>query len=160
CSVTSGRADAIVVGDAISADDAHDTGIDARTRDVDDVADDAHADAMAPIDSAPLDGASTDDSGTPGDGPAEDGSPADAACHGPMCAPRFGAFVRIGPGSFVMGSPSSDPTASGVETPQHRVLITRPFWLGATEVTQQQFLEIMGFNPSHAVDCGGDCPVD
>jgi formylglycine-generating enzyme required for sulfatase activity len=48
-------------------------------------------------------------------------------------------LVRIEPGEFWMGSPDSDPEAGAHEKPQHRVRITRPFYLGVTEVTRGQF---------------------
>jgi formylglycine-generating enzyme required for sulfatase activity/Leucine-rich repeat (LRR) protein len=35
------------------------------------------------------------------------------------------------------------------EIPRHKVRITEPFWLGATEVTQQDYERVMGNNPSH-----------
>lgn len=35
------------------------------------------------------------------------------------------------------------------ETPQHTVLLTRPFYLGMHKVTQQQYSTLMGTNPSH-----------
>ena len=38
-----------------------------------------------------------------------------------------------------MGSPESDKDAGPGEKPQHRVRITRPFYLGVTEVTRGQF---------------------
>ena len=34
------------------------------------------------------------------------------------------------------------------EGPRHRVRITRPFWLGATVVTQEEYQRVMGSNPS------------
>jgi len=74
-------------------------------------------------------------------------------------------FVLIPPGEFMMGSTEEEvlqlaqegkrDNASRIymkdllsETPQHRVQITRPFWLGITEVTQAQYQHIMGNNPS------------
>ena len=38
-----------------------------------------------------------------------------------------------------MGSPDDDKDADDREKPQHRVRITRPFYLGSTEVTRGQF---------------------
>ena len=35
------------------------------------------------------------------------------------------------------------------EKPQHRVRITRPFYLGATEVTQGQYQAVTGQSPSY-----------
>jgi formylglycine-generating enzyme required for sulfatase activity len=48
-------------------------------------------------------------------------------------------LVLIPAGAFLMGSPDSDKDASDAEKPQHRAQITRPFYLGATEVTVGQF---------------------
>ena len=48
-------------------------------------------------------------------------------------------LVLIPSGEFLMGSPDSDKDAQDDEKPQHRVRITRPFYLGATEVTVGQF---------------------
>jgi len=71
-------------------------------------------------------------------------------------------FVLIPPGEYLMGSTEEEVaqlTEEGKvsrsymrrlpsEAPQHRVRITQPFWLGATEVTQAQYQRIMGSNPS------------
>ena len=46
-------------------------------------------------------------------------------------------FVPIPAGSFMMGSPSSEPERESNER-QHRVTISRPFYLQTTEVTQDQ----------------------
>jgi len=62
-------------------------------------------------------------------------------------------------GEFLMGSPDSDKDAVFWELPQHRVLITRPFYLGVTEVTQGQYRAVTGQNPSHFKG-SDDLPVE
>jgi formylglycine-generating enzyme required for sulfatase activity len=58
-------------------------------------------------------------------------------------------LVLIPAGEFLMGSPDTDNDAKADEKPQHRVRITRPFYLGATEVTQGQYQSITGESPSN-----------
>lgn len=48
-----------------------------------------------------------------------------------------------------MGMSLGDPDAMDDERPAHRVTITSPFYLGRTEVTQGQWVAIMGYNPSY-----------
>ena len=55
-------------------------------------------------------------------------------------------MVLIREGEFMMGSPDSDKDAD--EKPQHRVRITKPFFLGKYLVTQEQWEAVMGNNPS------------
>ena len=57
-------------------------------------------------------------------------------------------LVLIPAGEFLMGSPEDDDDADAEEKPRHRVQITRPFYLGVTEVTQGQYRAVMGKNPS------------
>jgi formylglycine-generating enzyme required for sulfatase activity len=57
-------------------------------------------------------------------------------------------LVRIPAGEFLMGSAATDPGAREDEQPQHRVRITRPFYLGVYEVTQAEFQAVMETNPS------------
>jgi formylglycine-generating enzyme required for sulfatase activity/tRNA A-37 threonylcarbamoyl transferase component Bud32 len=57
-------------------------------------------------------------------------------------------MVRIPAGEFWMGSPDSDRHAGSDERPRQKVKITQPFLLGRTEVTQAQYEEVMGGNPS------------
>jgi formylglycine-generating enzyme required for sulfatase activity/WD40 repeat protein len=80
-------------------------------------------------------------------------------------------FVLIPPGEFMMGSTEEEveqllqeakerqdqqwytdqlPT----EAPRHRVRITRPFYLGLYEVTQAEYQQVMGVNPSHFANEG------
>jgi formylglycine-generating enzyme required for sulfatase activity len=58
-------------------------------------------------------------------------------------------MILIPAGEFLMGSPDSDKDAGGDEKPQHRVRITKPFYLGKYLVTQEQWEAVMGTNPSH-----------
>ena len=58
-------------------------------------------------------------------------------------------FIYIKPGTFMMGS-DSDPKHNwqGVEKPKHQVEITKGFYLGKYEVTQEQYEAVKGANPS------------
>ncbi len=72
-------------------------------------------------------------------------------------------LVLIPAGEFLMGSSKDeDKDAAGdemVDGTKHRVRITRPFYLGLTEVTQGQYLAVSGRNPSHFKG-SNDLPVD
>lgn len=57
-------------------------------------------------------------------------------------------FVLIPSGSFMMGADLNFEDGYKNETPQHRVTISRAFYLGKYEVTQQQWVKIMGNNSS------------
>jgi formylglycine-generating enzyme required for sulfatase activity len=68
-------------------------------------------------------------------------------------------LVLIPPGEFMMGSPEGEKVGRYYdEGAQHRVKITRGFYLGATEVTQAQWQKVMGNNPSKFK--GDNLPVD
>ncbi len=67
-------------------------------------------------------------------------------------------MVYIPPGTFMMGSPSNDPKRDSDER-QHRVTLSKGFYMGLTEVTQAQWLKVMGNNPSGFGNCD-DCPVE
>ncbi|MBL8853076.1 MAG: formylglycine-generating enzyme family protein [Planctomycetaceae bacterium] len=57
-------------------------------------------------------------------------------------------LVLIPAGTFAMGSPTGEAGRDINET-QHEVTIKQEFYLGAYEVTQAQYREVMGKNPSH-----------
>ena len=63
-------------------------------------------------------------------------------------------MVPIAPGSFSMGSTNGDED----ERPVTQVTLTRPYWLGAAEVTQRQWETVMGTNPSGFK--GANLPVE
>ncbi len=56
-------------------------------------------------------------------------------------------MIYVAPGSFTMGSPTSEKGRNDDET-RHRVTLTKGFWLGKYEVTQAQWQSVMGENPS------------
>jgi formylglycine-generating enzyme required for sulfatase activity len=58
-------------------------------------------------------------------------------------------LVLIPAGKFTMGSPASEKDRDKEDEAQHEVEITRPFYLGICEVTQKQFRQVMGYNPSY-----------
>lgn len=67
-------------------------------------------------------------------------------------------FVLVPPGEFSMGSPE-DVIGREPQEVLHPVRITRAFQMGRTEVTQAQWVKIMGTNPSLFSDCD-NCPVE
>jgi formylglycine-generating enzyme required for sulfatase activity len=66
-------------------------------------------------------------------------------------------MIWIEPGSFMMGSPSGELGRDDDET-QHRVTLTKGYWLGKYEVTQAQWKAVMESNPSKFI--GDDLPVE
>jgi formylglycine-generating enzyme required for sulfatase activity len=48
-----------------------------------------------------------------------------------------------------MGSPKEKEDRNGEDEDQHEVEITRPFFMGAYEVTQEEYVKVMGKNPSY-----------
>jgi formylglycine-generating enzyme required for sulfatase activity len=72
-------------------------------------------------------------------------------------------LVFIAPGTFRMGSPTNEVDRDNNEGPQTAVTLTKGFWMGRCEVTQGDYLAVMGNNPSwfNGVQYeGGDWEVD
>nr|QNO56122.1 hercynine oxygenase [Methanosarcinales archaeon ANME-1 ERB7] len=67
-------------------------------------------------------------------------------------------FVLIPAGKFDMGSPSGEEGRCSHEGPIHHVNIKKAFYMGGYEVTQKQWHEIMGDNPSYFE--GDNLPVE
>jgi len=74
-------------------------------------------------------------------------TPAQLALGDPVINSVDMLLVPIPAGSFQMGSPDSDSRAEDNERPQHPVTITKPFYLGAYEVTQSQYERVMDSRP-------------
>jgi len=56
-------------------------------------------------------------------------------------------FVKIESGTFNMGSPANEPQRGDYEGPQHQVTVSA-FYMGKDLVTQAEYEQIMGSNPS------------
>ena len=67
-------------------------------------------------------------------------------------------FVWLPPGEFAMGSDKHSPYSNN-EASMPWVTITRGFYLGKYEVTQEEWEAVMGNNPSYFSGCGR-CPVE
>ncbi len=59
-------------------------------------------------------------------------------------------MVRLEGGTFRMGSPENEPGRRPDEGPVREVTIRGPFFMSATEVTNNQYLRVVGRNPARA----------
>jgi formylglycine-generating enzyme required for sulfatase activity len=66
-------------------------------------------------------------------------------------------FIFVKGGCFQMGDIFGDGESD--EKPVHEVCVD-DFYMGKYEVTQGQWKEVMGSNPSHFSNCGNNCPVE
>ncbi len=69
-------------------------------------------------------------------------------------------FKLIPKGEFMMGAKETEVGSLANEKPLHLVKIPKFFYLGQFEVTQKQWMAVMGSNPSQNKKCGEDCPVE
>jgi formylglycine-generating enzyme required for sulfatase activity len=99
----------------------------------------------APTPDVPTPDAPTPDAPTP-DAPVPDGGVS-------------GVWKTVQNGVFMMGSLASESCRIANED-YHQVTLTRKFEIQTTEVTQAQFLAVMGYNPAYFKGCGLDCPVE
>jgi formylglycine-generating enzyme required for sulfatase activity len=58
-------------------------------------------------------------------------------------------FILIPAGKFITG-----------DIIQHEIILSKPFYMQTTEVTQGQWQKVMGNNPSMFKGCGDNCPVE
>jgi|GEM_PF-1202922 len=76
-----------------------------------------------------------------------------------MQKPRM-EFVLVKDGRFTMGTPADAKLVGQWERPAHPVSITRPLYLGKYEITQGQWKDVMGDNPSKFPQAGDGSPVN
>ncbi len=75
------------------------------------------------------------------------------AFSGPLNEPPVNVIPVLGmawlkPGTFLMGSRTNEPGRGSDEGPQTVVTLTKGFWMGVHEVTQGEYLKVIGSNPS------------
>lgn len=84
----------------------------------------------------------------------------DALCLQGLCVvPDITSEASLSAGRFTMGSPPLEKGRQKDEN-QHDVRLTRAFLIRRYEVTQKEFKQRMGYNPSFFADCGEICPVE
>ena len=104
---------------------------------------------------------------TPNDGE-EDGESAEAehitdSLSTEIVAHHGGTLIRVSAQTYRRGcdpGPTPPPCSDGHATPSHEVTLTNDFFIGETEITQDQYESVIGFNPSWFDTCGGTCPVE
>ena len=73
-------------------------------------------------------------------------------------------IIKIPAGTFRMGTDrtltADNNWNNDVERPVHQVTISRDFWVGEFPVTQRQWQEVMGNNPSYFKNASPDLPVE
>ena len=73
--------------------------------------------------------------------------------------PNLGlCLVQIPAGRFSMGSPAGEAGRDSAEGPLREVEISESFWMGKLEVTQAEWMALMGDNPSDVI--GETLPVN
>ena len=73
----------------------------------------------------------------------------------PKNIPKGMVFIKGG--CYQMGDTFGDGYSD--ERPEHKVCVD-DFYLGKYEVTQKEWLDVMGSNPSQFRNCGENCPVE
>ena len=73
---------------------------------------------------------------------------------GDACSPTW---ISIPAGTYMMGCVPQDTNCSATELPRHSVSVPA-FEMTETEVTEEQYHNVAGNNPSNDLACGGSCP--
>jgi formylglycine-generating enzyme required for sulfatase activity len=86
------------------------------------------------------------------------GVPGSSAAPGAEDSILHGKFIYVAPGTFTMGSPENERDRDNDERP-HQVILTKSFYIQQTDVTQSQWYEVTGNNPSYFKSKDA-CPKD
>ncbi len=107
--------------------------------------------------------ATQDDDAAQTDGAMPDASTSDGGSEN--CPMDTLEMKTIEPGTFTMGSPEGelgreDEIGLTGDEIQHQVTLTHRYEIGVYEITREQFVAFMGYNPSTMQPECMDCPVD
>lgn len=69
-------------------------------------------------------------------------------------------FVTVCAQTFDMGCTAGQSSCASDESPVMPVTLTNDYYVSQTEITQGEFLAVMGYNPSSFSACGSTCPVE
>ena len=103
------------------------------------------------------------DDGSAFGSPAEDEVLVESACgDGRVTLTASGIeFVTVCGGTFTMGCTPGQESCEADETPVRSTTLTHNYYMGRTEVTQDQFAAVMGYNSSaFSGSCGSTDPVE
>jgi formylglycine-generating enzyme required for sulfatase activity len=71
----------------------------------------------------------------------------------------YAEYASVKPGTFAMGSPETEPDRTTDEK-RTKITVTRGFKMKTTEVTQNEWYNVMGeHHYTYDAKCGWDCPV-
>ncbi len=68
--------------------------------------------------------------------------------------------VVIRGGEFIRGIKRPERESEKAASPAHTVTLNYIYAIWKYEITQKEFIELMGYNPSHFKKCGPNCPVE
>lgn len=141
--------------DDLADDDADDDMDDDSDDDADDDADDDEDDDLDDDDDVDDDVDDDTDDDTDDDADDDTGTECDAVVTPVVAEPEM---VEIEPGVFMQGSPDDEPGHSLVEK-QREVTLTKGFLMAKYEVSQAEWLGVMGSIRDGQVGCGDDYPM-
>ena len=75
-----------------------------------------------------------------------------------VCVPE--GWVLVKADEFQMGVANDEFCGGQGGSSSHKVVITRPFFVEATEVTQAEWTDTMKTSPFYFTDCGETCPAE
>jgi formylglycine-generating enzyme required for sulfatase activity len=84
----------------------------------------------------------------------------DSDCDGVSNHAGGGTLIQVDYGTFDIGCTPGQTDCGDDESPVMPVSLTHSFFIGQTEITQTEYLNLTSTNPSYFTACGLACPVE